>query len=217
MNYSIKYGKEWQILQILQDIPLKLQFGIMEISQKSRNERGLNSGKLRYVEQLFWNDNIKSFAQLSEEFEIPRQRFFQYLQLRHAIQVQAHTSEFKFNNSKIILLLKKEGKKQVLLSKLYETLNNKFKEKVAVPARIQWERDLGPLSDAQWSEALSAIPQVSLFTTQKLTQLFILHTTYYTPEKLFKMKCRESPLCPRCRGAPANLIHMLWRCDYGKL
>lgn len=32
---------------------------------------------LRYLEQLFWNDSLKSFTQISDEFGIPRQRFFE--------------------------------------------------------------------------------------------------------------------------------------------
>lgn len=129
---------------------------------------------LRHVEQLFWNDKIKSFAQISEEFGIPRQRFFQYLQLRHAFHVQARISVFKLNVSKITILLKKRDQKKGLISEIYEILQCKFKETVAVPARSQWERDLGALTDAQWSEVLSAIPKVSLSATQKLT------TFYYT-------------------------------------
>lgn len=47
--------------------------------------------------------------------------------------------------------------------------------------------------------------------TQNLTQLFILHRAHYTPEKLFKWKHRDTAQCHRCKGRPANLIHMLWR------
>lgn len=117
---------------------------------------------------------------------------------------------FNFNND-IILEWRIEGISKVLYHN-YGILHNKFKESVDIPSRAQWEQDLGPLSDDHWTMALSAVPKVLLSTTQKLTQLFILHRLYYTPEKLFKWKRRDSPLCPHCRGGPANVIHMLWRC-----
>lgn len=74
---------------------------------------------------------------------------------------------------------------------------------------------LGPISDDQWELALSVLRMVSLSPTETLSQLFIPHRTYHTPEKLFKWHHKDTPLCPKCKGGPANLIHMLWR--YPKL
>lgn len=81
-----------------------------------------------------------------------------------------------------------------------------------IPARAVWSCDIGPISDEQWASTLWATPLSSLSPAQNLTQIFILHRAHYTPEKLFEWKCRDTAQCPRCKGNPANLIHMLWRC-----
>lgn len=82
---------------------------------------------------------------------------------------------------------------------------------VDVPSWEQWSRDLDNTLEDQWEIALAAFPIVSLFPTQRLTQLFLSHRTYQTPEKLFTWQRRDTPVSPKCDGGPSNLIHMLWR------
>lgn len=87
----------------------------------------------------------------------------------------------------------------------------KFQVVVDIPSRTAWSCNIGPISDEQWALALSAITLASLSSMQNLTHSYILHRAYYTPEKLFKLKHSDTAQCPRCKGSPANLIHMLWR------
>lgn len=51
----------------------------------------------------------------------------------------------------------------------------------------------------------------SLFPSHQLTQLFILHRVYRTPEFLCAIGLRSDPACPRC-GNLGSLIHLLWLC-----
>lgn len=48
-----------------------------------------------------------------------------------------------------------------------------------------WRQDLGDIGEDQSMAVLEAIPSVSISTSEKLTQLFILHRAYYTHQKLY--------------------------------
>lgn len=49
---------------------------------------------IRYISQLYTDTQIvlKSFSVLQAEFALPRQKFYKYLQLDHALEAQAHQS-----------------------------------------------------------------------------------------------------------------------------
>lgn len=44
-----------------------------------------------------------------------------------------------------------------------------------------------------------------------MSQLYIILRVHYTPVKLHRMGRLADPLCDRCRWAPGDLIHLLWR------
>lgn len=82
---------------------------------------------------------------------------------------------------------------------------------MSLNCRAGWEEDIGQISDEEWSTILDNVLRVSL-SSQKLTQLFIIHCTYHIPYKLLKWHRRDSPLCPQCEVNNGTLIHMLWKC-----
>lgn len=45
-----------------------------------------------------------------------------------------------------------------------------------------------------------------------LIQLKVVHRAHFTQARLAKIYPNANPLCPQCRGQPADLIHMFWRC-----
>lgn len=45
-----------------------------------------------------------------------------------------------------------------------------------------------------------------------LIQLKIVHRVHFTKARLGKIYPNLDPLCPRCRGQPADLMHMFWLC-----
>ena len=83
---------------------------------------------------------------------------------------------------------------------------------VQVNSFVRWQTDLVDLSEEEWKEAMEVLPKVSISLSQQLTQLFIIHRTHYTPQKLYAWGKYTSPLCPRCSVSNGSLIHMLWRC-----
>lgn len=73
---------------------------------------------------------------------------------------------------------------------------------------LLWERDLGSLTGDQWEEVYQAVATCSLNVAQKLSQLYILLRSHYTPLRLYKMGYNH---CHRCKRDHGDLILLLWR------
>lgn len=71
-----------------------------------------------------------------------------------------------------------------------------------------WFRDLETLSDEEWEQSLKNLFEVSLSSSQYLTQLFIIHRAHYTPLKLYSWGKAVTSNCPRCTTDTGTLIHM---------
>lgn len=156
---------------------------------------------------------ILPFSILKDRFQLSKSNFYQYLQIRHALQSQALTFQFQYNPSEILLKatlvrLSKRG----LIGDLYHIFLNTVKGDGQAKRLIRWQKDLIDLNEDEWTRAMEILPEVSISPSQQLTQLFILHRTHYTPQKLFVWGKNASPLCPRCLVSNGSLIHMLWRC-----
>lgn len=83
---------------------------------------------------------------------------------------------------------------------------------MSLNCRTGWGEDIGQLSDEELTTMLDNVLKVSLSSSQRLTQLFIIHHAYRTPEKLHKWHSRDDPICPRCLVDNGTLVHMLWKC-----
>lgn len=60
-----------------------------------------------------------------------------------------------------------------------------------------------------WQSTLEQIPLVSLSPTRRLL-LFNTYTAFH--KSYFKKHQSDTTMCLRCQGAPADLLHMLWKC-----
>lgn len=71
--------------------------------------------------------------------------------------------------------------------------------------------------DEEWSEALEAPTMVSPSINNRLSQLYILHRSYLTPTRLFRMGRLPHSTFHRCSVDNADLWHLIWECRPNKV
>lgn len=165
-----------------------------------------------YIKQLYQGGLLRDFQSLREEYGIPNVVFFQYLQLRHAISAQTTLSKWELTRPTVLTQLVNSMSRIGQISSIYESLIMQISKTMSLKCRTSWGEDIGHITDEEWSAIMETVPKVSLSSSQKLTQLFIIHRTYRTPYKLYKWNRRDEPFCPRCKIDNGTLIHMLWKC-----
>lgn len=79
-------------------------------------------------------------------------------------------------------------------------------------AKEKWVQDIGNLDDNQWDNALESVLTSSLNSTQRLSQLYIIIRSHFTPIKLYRIGALQSPLCAKCRTSQGDHTHLIWRC-----
>ncbi|CAI9536469.1 unnamed protein product, partial [Staurois parvus] len=99
-----------------------------------------------------------------------------------------------------------------MISRVYTQLLSTAQDQASLRSRAQWSRDIGEFAGEVWDAALESVPGISLSSSHKLSQLFILHRVYRTPVQLYQWGRRDSPDCPRCRVQQGDFTHMLWHC-----
>lgn len=72
--------------------------------------------------------------------------------------------------------------------------------------------DAGELVDEDWSEVLKVGKLVSPKMSDRLAQIYILHRSYLTPERLAKFWPSRSPMCPKCLTSAGTFGHFIWHC-----
>lgn len=167
---------------------------------------------IKCFSQIYHQNVVKSFMELQEEFALPRTTFFQYLQLRHALEAQARSSSLVLEKHALVKEVMQVRDRKGRISRVYSTLASGVHDPAKFPCRSKWEQDAGIIGGDTWDLCLQSIPLSSVSPSHKLSQLFILHRSYRTPLQLFHWGRRESPLYPKCKQQEGDLIHLLWRC-----
>lgn len=161
---------------------------------------------------LYTNDTMRSFSDLSSSFNIPRSKFFQFLQLRHLLnswkwqRAPPHLSPFhKF-------LFKWKGYERGL-----STIYKSFLDATIVDRPeyvVKWEAELlmsFPISS--WTEAARAPLKLSRCVNHVQLMRKIHSRWYLTPVRLSHI-CPGYPTnCWRLCGEVGTLKHMWWECS----
>lgn len=79
----------------------------------------------------------------------------------------------------------------------YALLLADYLEQYPNSAMSRWEGDIGDISGDQWEEAMEAVRLCSMNVSNRLSQLYILLTVHFTPDKLQAMDLRPDPTCPK--------------------
>ena len=164
------------------------------------------------VSNLYVDGKFGSFAQLSQMFDLPKTHFFRYLQIRHFVQknIPSFPNFPAYNELDHILSLSPYCRG--LISTLYNTICDIAPYTPHETKRL-WENDLDvELTDDQWEAILNLINTSSPCARHSLIQLKIVLRVHLTKARLAKMFSNVDPSCPRCKGQPADYLHMFWSC-----
>ncbi len=163
---------------------------------------------------LYCDGSLKSFGDLTRQFNIPTSQFYRYLQLRHAV-VGIFGSGAPVPQSAELLdnIIKSYGKGHeaaVYYSMMMQTLGNG----PIIALQKAWERDLNlAFSDEEWNRICKNVKVVSRDARVRLIQFKIIHRFYWTPSRLFRLGLLSTPNCWRCKSEEGTLVHVLWSCD----
>lgn len=79
--------------------------------------------------------------------------------------------------------------------------------------RRLWEDDLREeFTDDHWKAVLDSVYKSSPCARHNVIQLKIVLRAHLTKTRLVKIFPDIDPTCPRCKGQPADYIHMFWSC-----
>lgn len=140
----------------------------MELSKLSGFDHWYCKG-VPFLHQLFVQGQFRSFKDLQGEFDISSHRFFQYLQLHHAVSIRDKKHNMRWISTPLIDFLANSEKG--LISSLYRMLLDKSLANTKMPGRKGWEKQ---------------VQMVSLSPTQRLSQLFVIHRSYITPIEIHR-------------------------------
>ena len=167
---------------------------------------------IKSICNVYIEDTFASFSQLSQAYSLPKNHFFRYLQIRSFIQTTFHSFPAKPTKSHIDCILKLKSDSGRLVTQMYDLIQ-KIDPHSTESLRKAWDSDLGVVfRDDQWKSVLDLIHTSSTSAKHGLIQLKVVHRVYSTKARLAKIYLNLDPLCPRCRGQPADLIHMFWLC-----
>ena len=167
---------------------------------------------IKSICNLYIEDTFASFSQLSQTYNLPKNHFFRYLQVRSFVQKTFHSFPDKPTKSHIDCILQLKSDSGGLIAQIYDLIQ-KIDPLSTENLRKAWDSDLGTVfRDDQWNSVLDLIHTSSTSAKHGLIQLKVVHRVHFTKARLAKIYPNLDPLCPRCRGQPADLVHMFWLC-----
>lgn len=95
---------------------------------------------------------------------------------------------------------------------LYKFLLNRRLSLAPIDLKTKGEGDIGLIEQGIWDKILQIIPKISVSEHHPLSQIYLIHRVYRTPQFLHRIGLRDSPMCNRCHIHPASLLHMMWNC-----
>lgn len=127
-----------------------------------------------------------SFEEIVDKFNIPRNHFFKYLQLRNFIRTHQNQTLNIPERSTVEKLMDLDCSSRGLVSKMYKCLVDGNTE-TSVGRLGAWREDLQEdIPIEKWEEACSQAYLRTTNTRLKVLQYNWLMRTYITPEKLHR-------------------------------
>lgn len=97
---------------------------------------------------------LKSFQEISEEYEISNQLFYRYLQVRHALDMQFRGKVPELNEMPSLRKLVNVQTSKGLIYEMYEcTMRAGQEGEVEYGNRVKWEKDVGSITEEQWKRS----------------------------------------------------------------
>lgn len=155
---------------------------------------------------------LMTSEEIHDRFNIPRNHFFKYLQLRRFIRTQQNQTLCIPGMSTIEKLMSMECLWRSLISKIYKCLVDGCTE-TSMGRLGAWREDLQEdISTEKWEEACSKAQSGATNTRLKLLQYNWLMRMYITPEKLNRYNSAIPDICIRCEKEKCTLFHCVQQC-----
>lgn len=168
---------------------------------------------LRKVQDMYSEEEVfMSFAEISTKYDIPKNNFFKYLQLRSFISSsQNHSLDIPVI-SPLEVAVTGHCYDKGLISNLYDLFVSGSDESSESKLRL-WKEDIEEeISLEDWSEACKEAQRQTVNSSLKLIQYKWLMRTYITPVKLHKFNDNIPDTCIKCNEARGTLYHCIWEC-----
>lgn len=163
------------------------------------------------IHQVLSDARLKQFQVLKEEYTLPNQMAFKYLQLRHALKTQIPNMEVVSDSPPVLDVILGEEPSKLILT-LYLQIRNSRSNATAQKAKMEWEKDIGPIGEEDWDEIMEGTRLTSPKLSDRLTEIYIIHKGYLTPLKKAKFLRTYDPSCHLCHAAPGTFFHLIWSC-----
>uniref|UniRef100_A0A8C7WYP2 Reverse transcriptase domain-containing protein n=1 Tax=Oryzias sinensis TaxID=183150 RepID=A0A8C7WYP2_9TELE len=166
---------------------------------------------IKKISDLYTSNNLMSFGQLCEKYNVSRKHFFKFLQLKHFIySTQKQLSLPPLSKMEELIKSCIEGKGQISL--FYNLLLTHSKES-SLQKLEAWKIDISEdISEVEWEMACLKAQTQSVNTKFKLLQYKWLMRTYLTPSRLNHIFPDIPDICVKCKVDKGTLIHCLWEC-----
>lgn len=164
-----------------------------------------------YLGQIINSAGIKSFQSLKEEFTLPDNMLFRYIQLRHAFVSQFGVAGPEIPDFSIPAHLMNSDSKGII-SLLYNCFLTYRSESVVLRSKTKWESHVGAISKEDWEDALEAPTRVSLRYPERVSQVYITHLAYLSTAQVAKYCPGRQDICPKCNQQPGTFYHLIWQC-----
>ena len=159
---------------------------------------------------LFLNKTLMSFSQLVEKYNIPRQHFFRYLQIRHYILQSTTLTDNSEPSPLEKVLFGTFGRMSIRL--LYRALRV-LPAIVLQDLRGKWDTELSiAIKDDEWCDIWTYANSISVCNRAKSIQFKILHRMHISPNRRHLFNCTLSPMCLKYKTEVGTLTHCLWSC-----
>ena len=184
----------------------------LKIGGKSFYWREWRNKGINNIGCLYEGEILKSFDMLKNQFNLPKNDFWKYLQLRNCILKASKDGSRSAPQSDICNFVIKICGLPHAASFVYSYLITRTSTSTE-GLKIVWERDLGvSFEDEEWNTLVEEMLHPMRDARSKLIQYKILNRVYLTPTRLRQMKLMPTGLCWRCNSSQGDIVHMFFSC-----
>ena len=200
------------------DMPVLSQFTPIwgnEQFAPGRKDEGFRSWHMKGIQKmmdLYVDGVLLSFEQLCQRYQLSRNHFFKYLQLKSYMSLQYKQIMYIPPLSKLeeLTLANLEGRGHV--SKYYNILVA-YSTESTLDKLNAWKGDIQEdIDERVWNDACLKAQTQTINTRFKLLQYKWLMRVYITPVKLHHMSNNIPDVCSKCLDEKGTLYHCLWEC-----
>ena len=181
-----------------------------------RNDSGFKSWAMKGISKIrdMYNADkvLYSFEELHGAYNIPRNHFFKYLQIRSFIlkkyKQQINKPPLSSLEEVILNHMHSRGQVSVTYNLIVENSNESSNDK-----RMKWSSDMDTeISEDEWEKVCHTAQTQTINTRFKLIQYKWIMRTYITPSLLHRFNNNNPDLCIKCGLEEGTLYHCLWTC-----